>query len=510
MELVRTKIITKEEEKNILLQRAVDDPITSIRSLGGLTLYEFLQVFWEEVCQDKLVLNWHMELICHELEELAEKVARNEPCEKDTIFNVPPGSTKTIICLIVFPAWAWTKWYWMKFITGSHSMPIALKSAVACRDLIKSEKYRLLYPEIGVKADEDNKSDFRVIKKEFASPGHVPRIHIGGGRFTTSVDSSVTGTHAHIILVDDPIDPKKAVSKTEINTANDWMGKTLSTRKTNKEVTPIVLIMQRLAQDDPTGYLLEKKPNEINHICLPGEINNYRNYVKPASLIEKYSKDGLLDPIRLSQRSLDKMVKDLGEQDYAGQVGQSPIPKGGGMFKVDKIIKLLYPPADVNFVQWVRYWDKAATEGGGCYSAGVKMVKLRSGKFIIMDVIRGQWATEERERMIKSVAEADEVDVEIGIEQEPGSSGVDSAKSTILNLAGFNAFREHPTGDKAVRAKPFSVQVNEGNVMMLHGDWNHDYLEELKFFPFGKYKDQVDASSGAFNRLNNKRTAGPV
>jgi predicted phage terminase large subunit-like protein len=118
-----------------------------------------------------------------------------------------------------------------------------------------------------------------------------------------------------------------------------------------------------------------------------------------------------------------------------------------------------------------------------------------------LDVVRGQWDAYDRERIIRLTAEADGRPVEIGIEQEPGSGGLESAQNTVRNLAGFTVFKDRPTGDKATRADPFVVQVNGGNVRMLKGEWNRDYLNELLYWPNSKYKDQVDASSGAFLRL---------
>lgn len=106
-----------------------------------------------------------------------------------------------------------------------------------------------------------------------------------------------------------------------------------------------------------------------------------------------------------------------------------------------------------------------------------------------------------------AVAQSDGRNVKIGIEQEPGSGGKESAESTVRNLSGFSVFVERPTGDKVYRADPFSVQVNHGNVRLLRGDWTHEFIEELRFFPAGTYKDQVDAASGAFNKLAGRREA---
>jgi predicted phage terminase large subunit-like protein len=118
---------------------------------------------------------------------------------------------------------------------------------------------------------------------------------------------------------------------------------------------------------------------------------------------------------------------------------------------------------------------------------------------------RGQWETNVREQIIRTTAEADGPDVFIYVEQEPGSGGKESAEATIRNLSGFSVHADRPTGDKTFRADPFSVQVNNGNVQLMRGEWNRDLIEELRYFPFSKYKDIVDACSLAFIKLTQKK-----
>ena len=336
-------------------------------------------------------------------------------------------------------------------------------------------------------------------------------IKYGGTRFSTSTGGTVTGFHGHILLIDDPINPLQAVSEVELKKAASWIGQTLSTRKISKDNTPTIMIMQRLAQGDPSGIWLSNPRKQVRHICLPGEINTKgaRELVKPPECIPYYI-DGLLDPFRMGPSALGKMETDLGQYGYAGQVTQNPSPPGGGMFKVAFLITIERLPSPVNFIRTVRYWDKAGTTDGGCFTAGVKMSQLRNGKWIIEDIKRFQLSSEGRETIIKSTAEADGHNCIVYVEQEPGSGGKESAQGTIRNLAGFSIYADRPTGDKIFRADPFSVQVNNGNVMMLRGEWNHEYTEEMKFYPFSKYKDQVDASAGAFNKLVGKKIAGPV
>lgn len=497
---------------------AIKEPFALRRSINDESLFEFVKYFWPEVSNEKFKSNWHIEeVFCKELEIIAYRVADNLPKLYDLIFNVPPGTTKTIVCSIMFPAWCWTKWYWMRFITASHSAALSLESAEYSRDLIRSDKFRAVYPELSIKEDKDTKSNFRVVKEVQVFPGQAPRILQGGNRYSTSVGGSLIGFHGHILLWDDLIDPLQAISEIQLGTANYWLDQGLSTRKVDKSVTTIIGIMQRLHQDDPTGHILAKQKKNTRHICLPGEIRDYREQVKPVELIEYY-KDDLLDPVRMSWDVLKEMKADLGQYGYAGQVGQKPTPPGGGMFKVDHFNMITSLPAPVNFLRTVRYWDKAASDGKGAYTVGVRMHKLtdsRTGqpRFIIDDVRRGQWATEERERIILQTAHADGDGVEVGVEQEPGSGGKESAEGTVCNLAGFSVFKDKPdksTGGKVARADRYSVQVNIGNVMLFTGDWNHVFVEEHRDFPSSTYKDQVDAGAGAFNRLVAKRVAGRV
>ena len=481
-----------------------NDPTQILRAMGKYrSLYEFLELFWDEVSVDDFKPNWHIKVLCDELQVMAERVGRDKPKKHDLIINIPPGTTKTIICSIMFPAWCWTRWYWMRHITASYSATLALESAEKSRDLIRSDKFRSLYPDIAIKDDKDTKSNFSCVKRIYNKEGLPVGVKNGGNRYSTSVGGTLTGFHGHILIIDDPLNPQQAASEKELENANRWMEQTLPTRKTNKAVSATILVMQRLHQDDPTGRAIEKKKAKIKHICLPGQIRDYSDFIQPPSLADNY-KDGLLDPVRLDWNVLKELESDLGQYGFAGQIGQNPAPPGGGMFKIENI-SVIDDLAVVNIARTARYWDKAGTQDGGAYTAGVKMSLLRNGKFLIHDIVRGQWGTDRREHLIWKTAVADTQTVRIGIEQEPGSGGKDSVLASIRNLAGFSVHADRPTGDKIFRADPFSVQVNNGNVMMMPGAWNKAFLDELEMFPNGTYKDQVDAASGVFTMLAAKK-----
>lgn len=151
----------------------------------------------------------------------------------------------------------------------------------------------------------------------------------------------------------------------------------------------------------------------------------------------------------------------------------------------------------------VRYWDKAGTPGGGKFTCGVLMARTPDGLYFVEDVIHEQVGTMEREALILDTARADAAAygaVDTWVEQEPGSGGKESAEGTIRRLSGFAIHAERVTGDKLTRAGPYSAQCEGGNVRLKLAPWNVGYLEELVHCP-GKFMDQVDASSGAFNKL---------
>ncbi len=124
------------------------------------------------------------------------------------------------------------------------------------------------------------------------------------------------------------------------------------------------------------------------------------------------------------------------------------------------------------------------------------------GVYYVEYVIRGQWSSGARNRVMKQTAEFDGPEIPIWIEQEPGSGGKESAQISIRDLAGFMVKAETVTGDKVSRAGPMASQAEAGNVKLVRGQWNEEYLSELHNFPEGKYADQVDASSGAFNKIS--------
>ena len=167
-------MIQTDTIQNSQVQQLLNNPLLIQRELNDRSLYEFLVWAWPELSGQPFVGNWHLAYLCKELEEVAYGVGNRQIKKHDLLINVPPGSTKTILCTIVFPVWCWTKWFWMRFITASYSSVLALESAEYSRDLIRSQLFQELYPELAIKADKDTKSNYKIVKR---IPSKVSDFH---------------------------------------------------------------------------------------------------------------------------------------------------------------------------------------------------------------------------------------------------------------------------------------------------------------------------------------------
>jgi predicted phage terminase large subunit-like protein len=144
----------------------------------------------------------------------------------------------------------------------------------------------------------------------------------------------------------------------------------------------------------------------------------------------------------------------------------------------------------------VRFWDLAATERGD-FSAGVRMAR-EGGIYYVEDLVHGRWTPAARDAIIKQTAALDGRSVEIVIEQEPGASGVAQIAALVTMLAGYRVSGRRSTGDKITRAGPFASQCEAGNVKLIEGPWNRDFLDQVCSFPEGSHDDVPDAASSAF------------
>lgn len=469
------------------------------------SFYFFFKTFWSTIVPETLILNWHIRYICTEMQKVAERVFRNEPKKHDLVLNISPGTSKSTICSVMFAAWVWTRMPSARLLCCSFSEKLANRLGGLSRDVVKSDLYRRLFPEVVIRPDKDAKSEFGTTK--------------GGIRFSVGSGTQVMGSHAHFILIDDPIDPQGVLSDSELARINNWIEEQLSGRKVDKEVTVTVMIAQRLHQDDPPAVMGEK--SNVKWVRIPAALHDPdspdKKYPVRPRRLAGYYRDGLMDPKRLTWSALRAIQEGpRGAYILSGQYGQRPVPPGGGTFKVDRLNVIPSHTVLPRFKVMVRFWDKAGTVGGkGSYTVGLLMGMTHDKRTYILDVIRCQVDSFTREKLIRQTARLDGKHVVVGLEQSGGEGGKESLQNTIARLAGYKVMVIRPGRGSKVgkgkeeRAEPFSVQVNAGNVYVLDKHWRKQYVSELGYFPFGSSDDQVDASSGSFSCcLKNSRKVG--
>lgn len=457
-----------------------DDWLAIEREYCARSLANFVREAWQVLEPGQPYIHgWHVDAICEHLEAITDGDLNR------LLINIPPGTMKSTLTSVFWPAWEWGPkgLPHIRMIGASHEQGLAVRDTRKMRNLITSPWFQDRWP-ISLTSDQNQKTFYE--------------NDATGWRQACAV-ASMTGKRGDRVVWDDPHSVEAALSIAHRETALRVFQETLPTRLNNPDSSAIVIVMQRLHESDVSGFILEDDYG-YDHLCLPMEFEPERRCTTSLGFVDPRKEDGeLLFPERFSRETVDRDKKVMGSMAVAGQFQQRPAPRGGGFFEWEKLE--IVEAAPKKLVQFVRYWDKAGTDGAGAYTAGVLMAKDRDGIFYVLDVVRGQWSAPKREKVIKQTAQTDGVKVKVWVEQEPGSGGKESAESTVKGLAGFRAYAERATGDKALRAEPYSVQVEAGNVKVVVGAWNKEFIDEHKTFPVGKYKDQIDGASGAFNKI---------
>jgi predicted phage terminase large subunit-like protein len=207
-------------------------------------------------------------------------------------------------------------------------------------------------------------------------------------------------------------------------------------------------------------------------------------------------------PERYDAASLAAIQNTVGGYFFESLYQGNPRPKGGLMFRREWFAsRVSGVPRGSTFC---RFWDKAASQGKGDWTVGTLMARDPEGRFTVVNVVRARLSPNLRDRKILDTAHADRLihgNVAIRGDQDPAAAGKADAEAFVRLLAGFDVKTKPVSGDKETNARPFASQCEAGNVSLVDGPWVKDWLDELEAFPNGKFDDQVDASSGAFNYL---------
>ena len=401
------------------------------------------------------------------------------------ITNLPPRSLKSICASVALPAWILGHNPAAHIICVSYGQELADKHARDTRRIMTSPWYQRLFPTR--LADRQAVHDFMTTAQ--------------GTRMSTSIGGVLTGRGADLIIIDDPMKPEDALSEPVRQRANEWYDHTLLSRLNDKEKGCIIIVMQRLHQDDLVGHVLQQENWEV--VSFPAIAEKEEIHVTGSILGRGEFHRRIGDALHRERESLETLQtirQTIGEYNFSSQYQQNPIPLGGAMVKTEWL--KYYEPGEEagKFDIVIQSWDTAnkATELNDfsvCETWGVK-----NEHFYLLDVFRARLNYPELKREVKAQSERYRVDTILIEDKASGTQLIQDLKA-----------------DGVYRVKAYEVPAGTDKVMRLHAQtpvfenrrvllpktapWLGDYLNELLSFPGSQYCDQVDSTTQALDYL---------
>jgi predicted phage terminase large subunit-like protein len=446
------------------------------------------RAFLELNCQVQFQPNWHIELIAAKL----DACRRGEI--KRLIINVPPRSLKSHLATVSFPAFVLGHQPSAQIICASYGQDLANKHSLDCRNLMASAWYRNLFRNTRLSPQKQSLQEFVTTQNGF--------------RMCTSVGGTLTGRGADIIIIDDPLKPTEALSETERKAVNDWFNHTLYSRLNDKRTGCVIVIMQRLHQDDLVGHILEQEPWE--HLNLPAiaEENEthviesrYRKYTVHRAIGEA------LHPEREPIAVLDHLRRNIGEYNFAGQYQQRPSPLGGGLVKAKWFRSYASGQEPAKFDQIIQSWDTAnkcteLSDYSVCTTWGRKKKRL-----YLLHVFRQRLDYPQLKRAIYGLSGRFKP---TNILIEDKASGTQLIQELIHDGV-YGVTRYEPQMDKIMRLNSVTSTIENGFVYLpAEAEWLEAYLHELTTFPSGKHDDQTDSTSQALDWSKQNTYSSPL
>lgn len=455
------------------------------------------KVFAEVSPQSSYQDNWHIDVICAELEGMI----RGENTR--LIINVPPRYMKSIICSVALPAFILGHFPQETVVCVSYAEELAKKLAADCRRVMDSAWYRQAFPNARLAANRREIMDFETTR--------------GGGRYSSTVGGTLTGRGGNWIIIDDPIKPSDANSDLIRNKVNDWYGSTLYSRLNDKKNGKILLIMQRTHEQDLTGYLVESDAG-FKHIVMP------LIAVKEEHRVWERRVDGVgrrfhynraagepLHPAREGLAEIEKVKQTMGRIAFACQCQQDPLALGGNIVKWhwfkryhwEDLKKSVYS-GEFSILQMMFSWDLAIKRGKeNDYSVCICALRTDKGWYIL-DVKR--WKLELPELVKTGYAYMEEkrtlfkrlrYGLSFKVLVEEAGCGIGFLQEMQRRYNRSSIIPIKPIDDKETRLENVTPSLEAGRCFLPEEEpiWGADFKHEVLGFPHTKHDDQVDALS---------------
>jgi predicted phage terminase large subunit-like protein len=409
------------------------------------------------------------------------------------IIEEPPRHGKSELASHYFPAWYLGKFPQHRVLLASYEAEFAESWG---------RKTRATFEQWG-----EHIFDLKISKRSKAA--NRWDIHgKTGGMYTAGVGGALTGRGANVLIIDDPVkNAADARSQTLRDNQWDWYRSVARTRVEPEGV--ILVIGTRWHEDDMIGRILAQMDD-------PGADQFLR--IRLPMIAEDDDPLGRtpgepLWPTRFNAEAAAQIRASVGDYYWSAMYQQRPSPPEGGRFKRDN-----FPIVGAHEVpklrRVVRYWDLAATEEGKAkrraedpdYTVGLKAGKDEQGRIYVLDVVRFRDTAAGVEAQVAHNALSDGTNVRVWMEQEPGASGKSliSYYARKVIPAGVSFRGNRNTGSKELRAEIAAGKSERGEIILVKAPWNEKFFDEVTFFPFGSHDDQVDALSGAVDKLESK------
>jgi len=440
--------------------------------------YTFMHRAFLELNPRTLFLhNWHIELIASRL----EACRRGETTR--LIINVPPRSLKSHAASVAFPAFILGHNPSAQIICASYGQDLANKHSLDCRTVMSSESYRSVFPT-RLASQKQAVQEFMTTQNGF--------------RLATSVGGTLTGRGADFIIIDDPLKPEEALSQNKREAVNEWFDHALRSRLNDKQKGCIIIIMQRLHEDDLVGHVLEQEHWEhvkLSAIAEEDETHIIDSCYQPRTVRRRAGE--ALHPEREPLDFLKRQRQMIGEYNFAGQYQQRPSPLGGGMVKAEWFKYYVPGQEPSKFDLVFQSWDTAnkcteLSDFSVCTTWGSKNKRL-----YLLDVLRERLDYPQLKRAVVSQADSFHPN---NILIEDKASGTQLIQELIRDCV-YGVMCYEPGGmDKIMRLHTLTSTIENGFVHLpTEADWLAVYLHELTTFPNGRHDDQTDSTSQALD-----------
>jgi len=421
--------------------------------------------------------NWHLEATCYQLRRVLQGNC------KRLIITLPPRSLKSHLGSIALPAYMLGIDPTSKIVSVGYSQSLSEKHSSDFRRLVESSWYGSVFP--GVRLARSTAAEIETDR--------------GGYRLATSTEGTLTGRGGDVIILDDPLNAKDGYSKHARDNTNRWYSTTLPTRLNDPSTSAIVIIMQRLHEDDTVGYV--SKLGHWDILNLPA-IAPADMYV-PLSDCRKYfwRRGELLHPARLSQAVLEDRKRDMGTDAFNAQYLMAPIPEFGNIIRRDWLKSYdppLVPQAGDLVVQ---SWDTAMKAGvANDYSVCHTFRVRNKNEYYLVDVLQKRLEFQDLLKIVAPHATRFGADAVLIEEQASGIPFVQMARS--LGVQGVIPIKDRR--DKETRLRSAIFKIEAGSLFLPRSaPFLDDFLIECLGFPNVKHDDQVDALSQFLNWRTN-------